>query len=73
MDVAEKIAAKYADTVYLGVGLHCGYGSAQRMYVKRGYLPDGTASGIRIKYANRMKRAKMMTIWYYIFQRNCKV
>ena len=42
MDAAEKIAAEYADAVYLGVGLHSGYGSAQRMYVKRGYLPDGS-------------------------------
>lgn len=42
MDVAEEIAARYADRVYLGVGLHTGYGSAQRMYVKRGYLPDGS-------------------------------
>lgn len=41
MDAAEKIAADYADIVYLGVGLHSGYGSAQRMYVKRGYIPDG--------------------------------
>ena len=42
MDVAEQIAAQYADTVYLGVGLHSGYGSAQRMYIKRGYVPDGS-------------------------------
>ena len=42
MDVAEAIAARYANRVYLGVGLHAGYGSAQRMYVKRGYVPDGT-------------------------------
>lgn len=42
MDIAEEIAATYADTVYLGVGLHSGYGSAQRMYVKRGYIPDGS-------------------------------
>ncbi len=42
MDVAEEIASKYSDTVYLGVGLHSGYGSAQRMYVKRGYIPDGS-------------------------------
>ncbi|MBS6196250.1 MAG: GNAT family N-acetyltransferase [Clostridiales bacterium] len=42
MDVAEEIAAQYSDTVYLGVGLHSGYGSAQRMYVKRGYIPDGS-------------------------------
>lgn len=42
MDVAEAIAKKYADTVYLGVGLYSSYGSAQRMYVKRGYIPDGS-------------------------------
>lgn len=42
MDVAEQIAGEYAAMVYLGVGLHCGYGSAQRMYVKRGYIPDGS-------------------------------
>lgn len=42
MDTAEQIALKYADNVYLGVGLHSGYGSAQRMYVKRGYIPDGS-------------------------------
>ena len=42
MDTAEKISVEYADTVYLGVGLHSGYGSAQRMYVKRGYIPDGS-------------------------------
>lgn len=42
MDAAEKIACQYADSVFLGVGLHSGYGSAQRMYVKRGYIPDGS-------------------------------
>ena len=42
MDVAEEIAAGYADTVYLGVGLYGGYGSAQRMYFERGYIPDGS-------------------------------
>lgn len=42
MDAAERVAARYADTVCLSVGLHHGYGAAQRMYVKRGYIPDGT-------------------------------
>ena len=42
MDAAEMIAAQFSHTVYLGVGLHHGYGSAQRMYVKRGYIPDGS-------------------------------
>lgn len=42
MDVAEQIAAQYSDTVCLGVGLCDAYGSAQRMYVKRGYILDGS-------------------------------
>lgn len=44
MDAAEKAAAGYGDGVYLAVGLHKGYGSAQRMYVKRGYIPDGSGA-----------------------------
>lgn len=47
MDTAEEIAAGWADTVCLGVGLHSGYGSAQRMYVKRGYVPDGSGAWYR--------------------------
>ena len=49
MDVAEEIAGQYANMVWLGVGLHSGYGSAQRMYVKRGYIPDGTGIWYRDK------------------------
>ena len=49
LDAAEKIASQYSDVVYLGVGLHSGYGSAQRLYVKRGYIPDGT----RVRYGEK--------------------
>lgn len=49
MDAAERIAGQLADTVAIGVGLHSGYGSAQRMYVKRGYLPDGSGVWYRDK------------------------
>ena len=49
MDEAERIAGTYADTVFLGVGLHAGYGSAQRMYAKRGYIPDGSGVWYRDK------------------------
>ena len=49
MDVAEEIAAGFGDAVCLGVGLHSGYGSAQRMYVKRGYVPDGSGVWYRDK------------------------
>lgn len=42
LDAAEAAAAKMADEVCLGVGLHSGYGPAQRLYVKRGFVPDGS-------------------------------
>jgi ribosomal protein S18 acetylase RimI-like enzyme len=42
MDIAENLAKEKSGYVSLSVGLHSGYGSAQRMYVKRGYIPDGT-------------------------------
>ena len=42
MDVAEEIASQHSDTVCLGVGVCDSYGAAQRMYVKRGYFPDGS-------------------------------
>ncbi|MCL2812509.1 MAG: GNAT family N-acetyltransferase [Clostridia bacterium] len=42
MDCAEALAKKQSEYVTLAVGLYAGYGSAQRMYVKRGYIPDGS-------------------------------
>ena len=53
MDVAENIAARYSDVVYLGVGLHSGYGSAQRMYCKRGYILDESG----VWYGNRIAKS----------------
>lgn len=50
MDAAERIAGEYADEVGLGVGLNPSYGSAQRMYCKRGYIPDGSG----VWYKNRV-------------------
>ena len=42
LDAAEARAAELCERVHLGVGLHSGYGAAQRIYVKRGYVPDGS-------------------------------
>ena len=51
--VAETEASKKADHVGLGVGLYAGqdggYGSAQKLYVKLGYVPDGR--GVTYAYA----------------------
>ena len=41
MDIAETLAKTRSDTVCLGVGLHSGYGSAPRLYGKRGYVTAG--------------------------------
>jgi GNAT superfamily N-acetyltransferase len=41
MDAAEALVAERSDVVGIGVGLYADYGTAQRMYVRRGYLPDG--------------------------------
>jgi hypothetical protein len=37
----EAEAAKRSTQVGLGVGLYADYGAAQRLYVRRGYVPDG--------------------------------
>lgn len=56
LDAAEELAAQVSDTVCLGVGLYGvsgaskGYGTAQRLYVKRGYVPDGSG----IWYQNQL-------------------
>jgi GNAT superfamily N-acetyltransferase len=41
MDEAERRIATRSTTAGIGVGMYADYGSAQRMYVKRGYVPDG--------------------------------
>ncbi|MDB2415473.1 GNAT family N-acetyltransferase [Rickettsiales bacterium] len=41
LDAAEQAAFENSDQVGIGVGLYPDYGSAQRLYVKRGYIPDG--------------------------------
>ena len=42
LDAAEAKAAEISNSLSLSVGLHSGYGAAQRIYVKRGYVPDGS-------------------------------
>ena len=42
LEESEERVRLISDKVTLGVGLHSGYGPAQRLYIKRGYIPDGT-------------------------------
>ncbi|MFN7038499.1 MAG: GNAT family N-acetyltransferase [Alphaproteobacteria bacterium] len=52
LECAEKEAKIKCDTIGIGVGLYAGedggYGAAQRLYVKRGYIPDG--KGVTYNY-----------------------
>jgi len=41
MDEAEQMVASRSSLVGLGVGMTADYGAAQRLYVLRGYVPDG--------------------------------
>ncbi len=41
LEVAEQLAATQSPIVGLGVGLYDDYGSAQKLYIKKGYIPDG--------------------------------
>ena len=41
MDEAERIIAGRSPVAGVGVGMTRDYGSAQRLYVQRGYVPDG--------------------------------
>jgi len=41
LDRAEAEVARRSGFVGIGVGLHPGYNAAQRLYLKRGYIPDG--------------------------------
>ena len=52
LDRAEKEASQKCSYVGIGVGLYAGddggYGAAQKLYVKRGYVPDG--NGVTYNY-----------------------
>jgi GNAT superfamily N-acetyltransferase len=41
LDRAEQEIATGSDAAGISVGLHPGYNQAQRLYAKRGYIPDG--------------------------------
>lgn len=66
MDAAENLAAKKSETVGIGVGLTADYGAAQRLYVKRGYIPDGqgiSQNGKFLKYGDRITIDDGLTLW----------
>lgn len=47
LDEAERRVAQRSAVVGIGVGLYADYGAAQRLYVRRGYVPDGRGVAYR--------------------------
>ncbi|MBS4201874.1 GNAT family N-acetyltransferase [Bacillus sp. FJAT-49732] len=57
MDEAERIVSEKCDCIGIGFGLTGDYGAAQRIYVKRGYIPDGlgmSKSGRFLTYGDQI-------------------
>jgi GNAT superfamily N-acetyltransferase len=50
LDRAEAEVVRISGVVGIGVGLHPGYNAAQRLYVRRGYIPDGRGVTYRDRY-----------------------
>jgi GNAT superfamily N-acetyltransferase len=48
LKTAENAAFNQNDVVGLGVGLYAGYGKAQKLYISKGYIPDG--NGVTYNY-----------------------
>jgi len=57
LDAVERAASERSDSVGLGVGLYADYGPAQRIYARRGYVPDGR--GLMYDYAPVQPGAKI--------------
>ena len=67
LDVAEEMASTKTGQVGIGVGLYGDYGSAQRLYVKHGYVPDGR--GVTYNYqpitpGNKVALDDELVLWF---------
>jgi len=67
LDEAEKAGAQKSPVVGIGVGLYDGYGDAQKLYVKRGYIPDGlgpTYRYIKLVYGQSVNVDDDLVMWF---------
>ncbi|HEU4884517.1 MAG TPA: GNAT family N-acetyltransferase [Longimicrobium sp.] len=67
MDAAEALARSKSTVVGIGVGLDPDYGPAQRMYVRRGYVPDGrgiTWQNRTVAYRDQVLVDDDLVLWF---------
>lgn len=71
LETAESLAATRSDVIGIGVGLYgdieSGYGAAQQLYVKRGYVPDGlglTYDYQRVAFDQKVPLNDDLILWF---------
>lgn len=69
----EQEAGTRSTVVGIGVGLYADYGAAQRLYVKRGYVPDGRGVTYNGKFVVVGKRYAMDDCWALCFTKQLEV
>ncbi len=67
LDLAEKEAGTRSPRVGIAFGLLADYGDAQKLYIKRGYIPDGlgiTSHCQRVSYGDRVCVNDDLVLWF---------
>ena len=67
LDLAEAEARKRGQCIGIGVGLYADYGDAQKLYVKRGYVPDGhglTYKNKPVQPGNTVQVDDDLVLWF---------
>jgi GNAT superfamily N-acetyltransferase len=67
LDAAEAKARSRVATIGIGVGLDPDYGPAQRLYVRRGYVPDGRGISWRnrtVGYRDQVLVDDDLVLWF---------
>ena len=67
MDIAEMEVGKNNTIVGIGFGLYDGYGNAQKLYIARGYVPDGlgiTYNYSRVEYGTKVPLDDDLVLWF---------
>lgn len=67
LDKAETAAYERSNRVGIGVGLYADYGSAQKLYVNRGYIPDGRGVTYNYQHVSPGKKVRLdddLILWF---------
>lgn len=74
LDQAEHLAFEQSDAVGVGFGLHPGYRAAQRLYVLRGYVPDGNGVFYRGRFPQEGEQVTLNDdlVLYLVKRRHCR-